>query len=254
MSASERAHAALLDDIQSGVLPAGSVLGEVEQAARLGVSRTPLREALRRLAADGLVVQQSPRVTVVADLDASDIRKLFEIRRALEETSARLAAQRGDAELFAALAEEFAHVDLAADVGRDDYYALIARFDAALDAAVANDYIASALRTVRTHLVRVRRMAKDKPARLAASASEHRTIAQALAARDGDLAAHATHVHLHNALTGILESLDAVGEGVSTRSARSTTGAGEGVSSLRLAPLTQHGARSARSTTTTSDE
>ncbi|MFJ4223059.1 GntR family transcriptional regulator [Microbacterium sp. NPDC089695] len=210
ISASERAHAALLDDIQSGALPAGSVLGEVEQAARLGVSRTPLREALRRLAADGLVVQQSPRVTVVAALDADDIRALFEIRRALEETSARLAAQRGDAGMFHGLAEEFAHVDLTADEGRDAYYALIARFDAAIDAAVANDYIASALRTARAHLVRVRRMARDKPARLAASAAEHRTIAQALAARDSDLAAHATHVHLHNALTGILESLDAV--------------------------------------------
>jgi DNA-binding GntR family transcriptional regulator len=207
LSASERAYGTLLDEIQSGALPAGSVLGEVEQAARLGVSRTPLREALRRLVADGLVVQQSPRVTVVADLDVSDIRELFEIRRALEETSARLAAQRGDAALFAALADEFAHVDLDGAAGRDDYYVLIARFDAALDAAVSNDYIASALRTVRTHLVRVRRMAKDKPARLAASAAEHRTIARALADRDGDLAAHATHVHLHNALAGILESL-----------------------------------------------
>lgn len=208
VTASDRAYADLLDGIQSGALPAGFVLGEVEQAARLGISRTPMREALRRLAADGLVVQQSPRVTVVADLDAGDIRALFEIRRALEETSARLAATRGDAGLFAELAEEFAHVDLSAAAGRDAYYALIARFDTALDAAVDNDYIASALRTVRTHLVRVRRMARDKPARLAASAAEHRTIAQALAARDGDLAAHATHVHLHNALTGILETLN----------------------------------------------
>ncbi|KJL31532.1 GntR family transcriptional regulator [Microbacterium oxydans] len=207
-TAGDRAYAALLDDIQSGALAAGAVLGEVEQAERLGVSRTPLREALRRLIADGLVVQQSPRVTVVADLDADDIRSLFEIRRALEETSARLAASRGDAALFAALAEEFAHVDLAAAAGRDAYYALIARFDAALDAAVDNDYIAAALRTVRTHLVRVRRMARDRPARLAASIAEHRTIAQALAARDSDLAAHATHVHLHNALTGILETLE----------------------------------------------
>lgn len=206
-TAGDRAYADLLDGIQSGALPAGTVLGEVEQAARLGISRTPLREALRRLVADGLVVQQSPRVTVVADLDADDIRELFEIRRALEETSARLAATRGDATVFAALADEFAHVDLAASAGRDAYYALIARFDAALDAAVANDYIASALRTVRTHLVRVRRMARDKPARLAASAAEHRTIARALGSRDGDLAAHATHVHLHNALTGILDSL-----------------------------------------------
>lgn len=96
-SAGDRAYAALLDDIQSGALAAGFVLGEVEQAERLGVSRTPMREALRRLAADGLVVQQSPRVTVVADLDADDIRSLFEIRRALEESSARLAATRGDA-------------------------------------------------------------------------------------------------------------------------------------------------------------
>ncbi|WP_336644427.1 GntR family transcriptional regulator [Microbacterium sp. USHLN186] len=205
--ASDRAYAALLDEIQSGALAPGSVLAEVEQATRLGVSRTPLREALRRLAADGLVVQQSPRVTVVAGLDAADIRALFEIRRALEETSARLAAQRGDSALFAALAEEFTRVDLSADEGRDDYYTLIARLDAELDAAVANDYLSSALRTVRAHLVRVRRMARDKPERLAASAAEHRLIAHALASRDADLAAHATHVHLHNALESILQSL-----------------------------------------------
>lgn len=85
--ASERAYAALLEEIQSGVLPAGAVLAEAEQAERFGVSRTPLREALRRLVADGLAVQQSPRVTVVAALDADDIRSLFEIRRALEELS-----------------------------------------------------------------------------------------------------------------------------------------------------------------------
>lgn len=207
ITASDRAYADLLDGIQSGALPAGFVLAEVEQAARLGISRTPMREALRRLAADGLVVQQSPRVTVVADLDADDIRALFEIRRALEETSARLAAARGDRAVFAELAERFAVVDLSEAEGRDAYYALIARLDAELDAAVGNDYISQALRTVRTHLVRVRRMARDKPERLAASAGEHLLIARALAAGDTDLAAHATHVHLHNALDSILESL-----------------------------------------------
>lgn len=205
--ASDRAYQTLLEEIQSGTLAAGTVLGEVEQAARLGVSRTPMREALRRLAADGLAVQQSPRVTVVAGLDADDIRALFEIRRALEETSARLAARRGDAAAFAALADEFSRVDLSRAEGRDAYYALIARFDAELDAAVGNDYLGSALRTVRTHLVRVRRMARDKPERLAASAAEHLLIARALASGDADLAAHATHVHLHNALESILQSL-----------------------------------------------
>lgn len=206
--ASDRAYTALLDEIQSGALPAGTVLAEVEQAERFGVSRTPLREALRRLTADGLVVQQSPRVTVVSDLDADDIRSLFEIRRALEETAARLAAQRGSAATFSAMAAEFEQVDLTADAGRDAYYALISRLDAQIDALHGNGYLTSALRTVRTHLVRVRRMARDNPERLAASASEHLLIVRALASGDAELAAHATHVHLHNALESILGSLD----------------------------------------------
>ena len=208
MRASDRAYVTILDEIQSGILAPGTVLGEVDHPTRLGVSRTPLREALGRLAADGLVVQASPRVTVVSDIDADDIRELFDLRRALEELAARLAAARDTSERdrFAALAAEFARTDAAADP--DAYYALIARFDGALDAAVANDYLTAAMRNVRTHLVRVRRLARDKPERLAASVSEHRLIASAVGAGDADLAAHATHVHLHNALTSILESLE----------------------------------------------
>ncbi len=205
MRASDRAYATLLDEIQSGALPPGAVLAEVEQATRLGVSRTPLREALGRLAADGLVEQASPRVTVVAGIDADDIRALFTVRRALEEMAARLAASTPDRSVFTALAAEFAAAEPADRA--DAYYALIARFDAAIDAAVVNDYLTSALRTVRTHLVRVRRMARDNPVRLGESAREHELIASAIAAGDGELAAHATHVHLHNALTTILESL-----------------------------------------------
>ncbi len=208
MRASDHAYRTLLDEIQSGVLAPGAVLGEVEQSSRLGVSRTPLREALGRLVADGLVVQQSPRVTVVSDIDAGDIRELFEVRRALEETAARLAAQRGDVETFAVLADEFAAASPAGPPALDAYYRLIGRFDAAIDASVSNEYLTSALRTVRTHLVRVRRLARDNPDRLAASAAEHRLIASAIAGRDADLAAHATHVHLHNALASILDALE----------------------------------------------
>jgi DNA-binding GntR family transcriptional regulator len=208
MRASDRAYDTLLDEIQSGTLPPGAVLGEVEQATRLGVSRTPLREALGRLAADGLVAQQSARVTVVTDIDAGDIRELFELRRALEETASRLAAERGDAATFAALADAFQRARLEGPDGLDAYYALISRFDGELDAAVANDYLTAALRTVRTHLVRVRRLARDNPDRLAASVAEHRLIASAIAAHDADLAAHATHVHLHNALAAILASVE----------------------------------------------
>ena len=114
--------------------------------------------------------------------------------------------------LFATLADEFAAAvadgALETTEAQDAYYAVIARFDAALDAAVANDYLVSALKIVRTHLVRVRRLARDNHRRLAASALEHSLIASAIAAGDSELAAHATHVHLHNAVTSILDSID----------------------------------------------
>lgn len=207
--ASDRAYATLLNEIQSGALTPGTVIGEVEQAERFGVSRTPMREAIRRLTADGLVTQQSPRVTVVSDFEAGDIRDLFAARRALEETTARLAAVRRDPAVFRELARAFetAHPETAVD----DYYALIGRFDAEVDRAADNAYLTHALRTVRTHLARARRLARDNRERLQASVAEHALIAGAIAAGDEELAAHATHVHLHNALSSILSSIEAVG-------------------------------------------
>ncbi|WP_344341734.1 GntR family transcriptional regulator [Agrococcus versicolor] len=201
--AGEHAYARLRDDIQSGALPPGSVLGEVEQAARIGVSRTPLREALDRLESEGLVVQRSPRVTVVADVSLGQIRDLFAVRRALEERAASLAAERSDAErnAFAPLADAFERSDVTDDVAA--YYARVAELDAAIEAAVANAFLARALQPIRAHLGRIRRLASDRPERLRASAAEHALIARAIAAGDGDLAAHATHVHLHHALASV---------------------------------------------------
>lgn len=208
MRASERAYATLLDEIQRGILAPGTVLAEVEQADRLGVSRTPAREAISRLAADGLATQLSPRVTVVSEFDTREIRALFEVRRALEESAARLAAERADPDVFAALATDFAVAHpIEGEQAVNDYYLLIGRFDDALDAAVANTYFASALRPIRTHLARARQLARENRERLEASVDEHRLIAEAIAARDADLASHATHIHLHNALSAILASL-----------------------------------------------
>ncbi|MFC7430528.1 MULTISPECIES: GntR family transcriptional regulator [unclassified Agrococcus] len=203
MRASERVYAALRDDIESGALAPGAVVAEVEQSARLGVSRTPLREAIDRLEAEGLVVQRSPRVTVVAALDLARIRDLFAVRRALEEAAARLAAARAvdDRVAFAPLAAAFERTDATDDVAA--YYARVAELDAAIARCVANDFLARALQPVRAHLGRVRRLASDRPERLRASAAEHALIARAIAAGDGDLAAHATHVHLHHALASV---------------------------------------------------
>nr|WP_050993082.1 GntR family transcriptional regulator [Salinibacterium sp. PAMC 21357] len=207
MRASERAYQALRDDIIEWRLAPGTILGEVEQAARLGVSRTPLREALSRLMTDGLVSSQSGRGLVVTDVSVTNIRELFDVRKALEVKAVRLAAEKHGGSTFGDLEREFEAVpELLArdDSDRSAYFDLVRRFDDAVDDAVGNVYLTGALNSLRTHLVRVRRLAKDNPERLAAAAREHLLIVQAIVARDAELASHATHVHLHHALTSAL--------------------------------------------------
>jgi DNA-binding GntR family transcriptional regulator len=224
MRASDRAYTTLRDEIVGWELPPGIVLAEVEQSQRLGISRTPLRAALARLTADGLVAPQAGRGLVVTDVSVANIRELFEVRRALEEQAARLAAQRGDAEVFEALERELLAVsDLLEDddPARRAYYDLVRRFDEAVDDAVENPYLVSALRGLRTHLARIRRHAKDDPGRLRGAAAEHLTIVQAIIAHDAELAAHATHVHLHRALRSALATTSTTSISDTDRSGRS---------------------------------
>ena len=153
MRASDRAYAALLEEIQGGVLAPGTVIGEVEQSSRLGVSRTPMREAIGRLVADGLVRQQSPRVLVVSGFDADDIRRLFEARRSFEETAARIAAVRGDRMHFAALATAFdaAHPENDA-LAADDHVVA----DGAPCLVLGSDYHGVSFGLARSHSARTR--------------------------------------------------------------------------------------------------
>lgn len=209
LRASDRAYLTLREEIVDWELPPGSVLGEVEQSTRLGVSRTPLREALARLVADGLVATQAGRGLVVTDISLDNIRELFEVRQALESQAARLAAVRGDSGVFDVLAQEFIDVPRLLDhddPARHAYYGLVDRFDEAMDDAVGNPYLVTALRSLRTHLIRVRRLARDNPDRLYDAAGEHLLIVQAIADGDPELAAHAVHIHLHRALTSALAS------------------------------------------------
>ncbi|NUP73668.1 MAG: GntR family transcriptional regulator [Sinomonas sp.] len=206
MKASDRAYASLRDDIVEWRLEPGTVLGEVEQAERLGVSRTPLREALARLTAEGLATAQRGRGLVVSDISLARMDQLFELREALECKAAALAAQRGDRARFAALRDRL----LAAptlltdhDPQRSEYYALATELDHAIDASIANSYLAQALAGLRVHLARVRRLAKDDPPRLRQAAVEHASIAGAIAQGNAPLAAAATAVHLNNSLNHI---------------------------------------------------
>ena len=206
MKASDRAYSALRDDIVEWRLAPGTVLGEVEQSERLGVSRTPLREALARLTAEGLASAQRGRGVVVSDISLAHIDELFELREVLESKAAALAAVRGDRRRFAELRDRF----LAApalltdhDPHRHEYYSLAAELDAAIDTAIGNSYLTQSLEGLRVHLTRVRRLAKDDAARLRQAASEHAAIAGAIAEGNAHLAAAATAIHLNNSLNHI---------------------------------------------------
>lgn len=210
MRAGERAYQALRTDIVEWRLLPGQVLGEVELSERLGISRTPVREALSRLTADGLTEPHGGRGVVVAAISAADVRALYEFRDSLDCRAAELASQRGDSEVFRALAEELEHAAdaLAGDEDADHvaYYDLVARMDAAIDDAAANPFLRQAQAGVRLHLARVRKLSKSDPRRLATAATEHQRIAEAIADGDAPLAVAATRVHLNNALQHALHT------------------------------------------------
>ncbi|MGG5173011.1 GntR family transcriptional regulator [Pseudarthrobacter sp. J1738] len=212
MRASERAYQSLHDDILQWQLPPGTVLTEVEQSQRLGISRTPLREALSRLSAEGLTTATGGRGVVVTDVSAERVRELFELRVALDSQAAALAAQRGNPKLFRELQAqlETAASQISAstdeDPDRTAYYSLASRLDEEIDAACGNSYLVAAQRQLRVHLIRLRRLAKDNPARLQSAAAEHATIAAAIAAGDSALAAAATRIHLHKSLEHLLKA------------------------------------------------
>jgi DNA-binding GntR family transcriptional regulator len=212
MRASETAYQLLRDEIIQWKLEPGTPLGEVETSLRIGVSRTPLREALSRLIAEGLVRTGPGRTAVVTSLSRRDIIELFELREALETQSARLAARRRDAEVFESL-----RVDLLAGTraakgdssvaAEDRPYVLADALDLAIDEAAASIYLQGSLRDLRGHLARVRRSAHSNSERLARATTEHILIVDAILAQDEALAASATSVHLHNSLENILASL-----------------------------------------------
>jgi DNA-binding GntR family transcriptional regulator len=203
LRAGERAYWTLREDIVEWRLPPGTVLAEVEQSARLGISRTPLREALGRLTAEGLATPHTGRGVVVADVSLENVTELFELRTALECQATALAAKRGEPAEFRRLQQEFLAAAEAMRGAAPDpraYYGLVGRLDAAVDHAAANTYLRQAMANLRVHLVRIRRLARDNPARLLASAAEHANIAGAIADGDSQVAAAATRIHLHQSL------------------------------------------------------
>lgn len=211
MRASDLAYQRLRDDIIQWRLEPGAALGEIETAQRLGVSRTPVREALSRLTAEGLVAAGSGRTAMVALVSVADVRQLFEYREALETQAARLAARRGGAAVFEPLRDSFLGGSAADDRPEPERpYVLADKLDEAIDQTIENPYLVNAMRDLRGHLARYRRHAHTNPNRLERATSEHLLIVEAILDGDERLAEQATAVHLHNSLENILSTVPAL--------------------------------------------
>ena len=198
----------LLAAIQSGALAPGARLKEVELVEALSVSRTPLRETLAGLRAEGVLERDEDGLRV-RRLDWRDVRSLYELRGTLESMAARLAAQNaGDAErrVIADICD--AEAELVTGKASPDQLARHNRqFHNAILQAAGNHILVESLQRLSRLMVLLGATAYSLPARVAAIGSEHDAINTAIQAADADGAAAAMQRHLDTALAARLSLL-----------------------------------------------
>lgn len=182
----QQAGARLRQLIVEGVIEPGQKLNERELAAQLEVSRTPLREAIRMLAAEGLVELLPHRGAVAAQLSRQDVADTFEVIAGLEGQSGQLAAERIVAsELNEIRALQFEM--LAAHARRDlpTYYRLNARIHNHINAAARNPVLTQTYLTVNARLQALRFRSNFDESKWARAVREHERMIELLQARDG---------------------------------------------------------------------
>lgn len=199
-TAVDRAYTTLRDALVAGQFQPGTPLREEVIAAMAGVSRTPVREAIRRLDAEGLVEVLPNRGARVADWDDHDVEEIFELRVLLEGYGARLAAKwAGEAEL-AQLTELCQQME--AEVARPDVrYEVVtdinARFHQVILAAGPNRRLASVTAGVVKRALVIRTFHLYTSEELARSCAHHRELVAAVSANDGDWAEAVMRAHLY---------------------------------------------------------
>jgi DNA-binding GntR family transcriptional regulator len=203
-AAAEKAYDVLLRRIQGGQLPSGAFLVEGDLARDLGVSRTPVREAIRRLAAEGLVLTEGRRRAVVREFGEDQVEELYELRARLESYAAARAATRLDApalERLRALATEMeACAATVTDLATARFADLNDRFhQQILDGACAG-HLAAALRPVlQIQLLMLQRYRHTIRAHLERSCWHHRELIRAFELRDPELAGRQMELHMLSA-------------------------------------------------------
>ncbi len=195
-SAADMICEALETEIVTGVLPLGTRLEEPAIAERFGVSRTPVREALHRLSASGLIELRARRGTRVVNPPLPRMVEMFEVMAELEAMCGRLCARRADAAVLAELNATLAACAQAADHDPSAYYAANRDFHEAIYRGSGNGFLAEEALALHHRLTPYRRLQLRTPRRIGQSLAEHRTIAAAISDGDEDAAAEALRAHI----------------------------------------------------------
>jgi DNA-binding GntR family transcriptional regulator len=194
----EAAYRFIRSAIQGGQFKPGERLREIELARQIGLSRTPIREALSRLETEGLVAHDATRGVVVAELDFSMMTELYYMREVLEGTAARLAAQHAsDVEL--AILDELCQQYEAAQGDEAALRASNRRLHETLYQCSHNRYLLNMVTILHDALSLLGGTTLDNPERAAETLKEHRAVVAAIRARDADAAEQALRAHIRAA-------------------------------------------------------
>ena len=195
--------------ITDGTLKPGERLMEIQLAEELGVSRTPIREAIRRLELEGFLVMVPRRGTYVADLSIKDINEVFEIRTALDVLAAGLAAERITEEELEEMERLLVRIGEFIDVGdADKIVEADGQFHDVLYKASRNDRLVGIINNLREQFTRFRSISMAYPGRLKDTLEEHRRVVEAIAQRNPELAQQCSREHMENAEQTLLADLN----------------------------------------------
>ena len=175
-------------------LAPGAVIDERELIERLEIGRTPIREALRRLAHEGLVEVYPRRGMFVTGVDVRELARLSEVREVLEPEAARLAAERAteaDRAALAALLDEL-------EAGGSELMNLDERIHRAVYRAAHNQLLEATLEQYYVLALRIWSIALDRAHELEEAVEAHRALLQAIQAGDGERAADTMRAHVQN--------------------------------------------------------
>ena len=193
----QEAAAQLREQIFSGLLTPGSFVDEVALCERLKVSRTPLREALKVLSAEGLVRHEPRRGCFVSEVTEQDLDEIFPVIALLEGRCAHEAATKASAADLTALESLHAQLEGHARAGRiSDYYATNVLIHEAIITLAHNRWLAQVISDLRKILKLARLQQLHAPGRLSQSLDEHLSVFAALKSRDGAGAEAAMRTHL----------------------------------------------------------